>query len=126
MAIFLKDMQIDVKSILKAHGLEEGGKVQKAIDNQVLKGCEPYVPYDMGGRDYGKNTVPGALIKSGTLHTALGSGVVKYSTPYARRWYYEPADFQGAPMRGNYWFERYKQGGGIDEIKKLVQQLLKG
>lgn len=41
---------------------------------------------------------------------------MRYATPYARRWYYRPANFTGAPMRGNYWFERMKQNGGKDAI----------
>ena len=39
----------------------------------------------------------------------MGSGEIVYNTPYARRWYYMPADFQEAPERGNYWFDRMKQ-----------------
>lgn len=56
------------------------------------------------------------LIESGELNTQIGSGEVKYRTPYARRWYYMPANFQegsGSGMetkgRGNYWFERMKE-----------------
>lgn len=51
----------------------------------------------------------GALIASGKIHTQIGSGEVRYRTVYARRWYYMPANFQQAPERGNYWFERMKQ-----------------
>ena len=47
--------------------------------------------------------------KMGIKNTEIGSGEVKYNTPYARRWYYMPAHFQEAPQRGNYWFERFKQ-----------------
>ena len=50
-----------------------------------------------------------ALIESGVINTNIGSGEVVYNTPYARRWYYMPANFQEAPQRGNYWFERMKQ-----------------
>ncbi len=60
----------------------------------------------------------GALIESGNINTKIGSGQLEYRTPYARRWYYMPAHFQGAPERGNYWFERMKQ--------QHKQQILKG
>lgn len=70
---------------------------QRVVDSEVLRYNDPYVPF----RD-------GILEKSGTLNTTIGSGEVVYSTPYARRWYYENANFQGAPMRGNYWFEKMK------------------
>lgn len=58
------------------------------------------------------------LIDSGKINTQIGSGEIKYRTPYARRWYYMPADFQEAPERGNYWFERMKQ--------QYKEQILKG
>lgn len=83
--------------VKKDHGLEEGGRVQQFIDTQCLQLCEPMIPKDAG-----------ALINSGITNTKIGSGEVKWSTPYARRWYYMPANFQEAPQRGNYWFERMK------------------
>lgn len=94
----LKKFRWDLGLILRARGLEERGKVQQYIDSEVLRLNEPFVPRDTG-----------ALIQSGITNTDIGSGEVKYNTPYARRWYYMPANFQGAPERGNYWFERMKQ-----------------
>lgn len=72
-------------------------KAQKFVDSEALRMCTPYVPKDTG-----------ELIRSGIRETKPGSGEVVYRTPYARRWYYTPANFQGAPMRGNYWFARMK------------------
>lgn len=72
-------------------------RAQQYVDSEVLRLNEPYVPKDTG-----------ELIRSGIRETRLGSGRVVYRTPYARRWYYHPANFQGAPKRGNYWFERMK------------------
>lgn len=83
---------------MRNRGLEEKGKVQQFIDSECLRLCEPKIPKDSG-----------ALIQSGIKNTTIGSGELKYDTPYARRWYYRPASFQGAPERGNYWFERMKQ-----------------
>lgn len=75
---------------------------QEYIDYTCLRLCQDYVPKDTG-----------TLINSGILNTQIGSGEVKYRTPYARRWYYMPANFdQGsgsgrtAVGRGNYWFYR--------------------
>ena len=81
----------------------------------VLRRCAPMVPFDSG-----------ALNRSGTTNTRLGSGEVRYATPYARRWYYRPANFTGAPMRGNYWFERMKQNGGKDAILRGLAKLTGG
>ena len=84
--------------VLKKRGLEEGGRVQQFIDTECLRLSAPKVPKDTG-----------ALIESANINTKIGSGQLEYRTPYARRWYYMPARFQGAPERGNYWFERMKQ-----------------
>ena len=46
---------------------------QKIIDSEVLRLCSPMVPHRTG-----------ALERSGTLGTVIGSGEVKYIAPYAR------------------------------------------
>lgn len=101
-------MRLDVYNIkdsLEKRGLLEFGHAQKYVDTEVLRLCTPMVPKDTG-----------ELIRSGIRETKVGSGKVVYNTPYARRWYYEPANFQGAPMRGNYWFDRMKNNGGKETI----------
>lgn len=99
-----KAFQYDISKILKSRNLNTGGKVQQYVDSEVLRLGEPFVPKDIAAASQGGN-----LIQSGIVNTEIGSGEVKYNTPYARRWYYMPAHFQGAPQRGNYWFERMKQ-----------------
>lgn len=109
---------VDIKNIsiiLSDRGLQNSGPVQRFIDSEVLRLCTPYVPWDRG-----------TLNASGTSSTNIGSGEVRYSTPYARRWYYEPANFQGAPKRGNYWFERMKREGGRTQILQGAAQIAGG
>lgn len=97
----------DIRMLIKARGLEAGGKTQKFIDNEVLLQCSPYVPFRTG-----------VLEGSGIRHTDIGSGKVIYQTPYARRMYYNPQyNFQGAPMRGAYWFERMK----ADKLEQILR-----
>lgn len=73
-------------------------QAQLFVDNEVLRFCSARVPFDTG-----------MLQKSGILGTEVGSGEVRYIAPYSRRLYYNPQyNFQGAPMRGAYWFERGK------------------
>lgn len=86
---------------------EKINKKQEYIDSECLRLCDPMVPKDTGN-----------LKQSGLLHTRIGTGQIVYRTVYARRWYYMPATFQEAPMRGNYWFERMKQ--------QYRNQILKG
>ena len=94
----LASVKCDPNEVIRKRGLQEGGKVQQFIDTECLKLCAPKVPKD-------SNT----LIESGNANTKIGSGQLEYRTPYARRWYYMPANFSEAPERGNYWFERMKQ-----------------
>lgn len=101
--------------LLKNRSLGTGNAAQKFVDSEVLRRCTPYVPFDSG-----------ALIRSGIVHTDIGSGEVIYATPYARRWYYQEANFQGAPMRGTYWFEKMKNNGGKDAILRGVAKITGG
>ena len=63
--------------ILKAHGLGEGGAVQKAIDNACIAYMSKYTPRRNG-----------VLEKSVMIHTVIGSGQLVQATPYARFQYY--------------------------------------
>lgn len=94
--------------IMSSRGLDEGGRVQQFIDSECLRLCEGKIPKDTG-----------ALIQSGIINTQVGSGQVKWRTPYARRLYYHPEyNFDQSPERGAYWFDRMKT-----QYKK---QILKG
>lgn len=108
----LKTVHMNEPEIIEKRGLAKGGKVQQYVDSEVLRRCQPYVPMDSGD-----------IIRSGLDHTTIGSGEVKYRTNYARRWYYREAQFQGAPKRGTYWFERMKNEGGKEAILKGAKEI---
>lgn len=102
-------------------GLEEGGAVQRYVDTKCLQYCQPLVPKREN-----------ILIESGNINTKVGSGQLEYRTPYARRWYYMPANFHegtghgmNSTGRGNYWFERMKQQYK-DKILKGAQKIANG
>ena len=82
-------------------------QMEEDAAQEAKKRMEDYVPMDTG-----------ALAKS----AVVSGNQISYSTPYARRWYYQPAHFKGAPRRGNHWFERMKNEGGADAISKAVAQ----
>lgn len=97
-------MQIKIKSTIpkpielqQAIGLDEGGKVQKYIDNFVLYQSEPYVP--------GKH-----IQDAGIIGTTIGTGEVIYDSPDANNLYegklmVDPFTLKGAfysPSYG-YW-----------------------
>ena len=86
--------------------LDPGGDVQKFIDNEFIKHCEPYVPRDTG-----------MLADSAWLSTDIGSGEIVYDTPYAQKVYTTPElNFQGAPMRGAYWATRMWEDRGSEIV----------
>jgi len=75
---------------------------QRFIDSEVLRMCDPRVPFDTG-----------MLKLSGQLGTVIGSGEVKYIAPYAAKQYYHTATTRRYdPMRGGMWFERGKAAEG--------------
>ena len=103
-------------------GLEEKGRVQRAVDHQFLMGVEPYVPLDTG------------LLKgSGILHTEIGSGEIVWDAENkARRLYYGEEDWnwsnggvQEGGLRGPYWAERYIQDGGKEQIERVARKAVK-
>ncbi len=65
------------KELTKLVGLDEGGKVQKYIDNFVITKTEPYLP---GSKH---------LYESSRISTKIGSGKVIYNTPDANYLYEE-------------------------------------
>lgn len=110
----MKSVECNPDKISKSRHLETGGAVQKFIDAECLRLCAPKVPKDTGD-----------LIESGNVNTKIGSGELIYHTPHARRWYYRKANFQGAPERGNYWFERMK-AQHKEQILKGAQKIANG
>lgn len=118
----------DTKKILKNHGLDSGGFIQKYIDNEVLKRCSKYLPFRTG-----------ALMNMGILGTVIGNGVVAWIGLKPRYLYYgkvmvgpapktvtdKDLTFYGGPQRGAFWFERMKVVEG-QEIVKGAQKLANG
>lgn len=126
-----------LQDALEARGLKPGGKVQKFIDSEVIRLCDPKVPF-----------ATGVLKHSAITASVIGQGMVVYATSYARYLYYgevygpnipryeagELAGFwsppgkkkhptgrkltyNGAPERGALWFERMKAERGDDIIR---------
>ncbi len=114
------DYQCDfkLKDCINALGIEERGRVQTVVTDEVLRLSDDYVPFD----EAGKYENPGRLKDS--VHIEDGTDVV-WNAPYARRWYYQDANFQGAPMRGRYWVPRMLQDGGLAKIKEAVRREMK-
>lgn len=81
--------------MIKSHGLGEGGEIQKFVDSECKRVMEPYTPM-----------ISGMMIDSVEVGTVIGSGVIEYTSPYARFQYYgnvmiyEPTGSTWAPLGG--------------------------
>lgn len=95
--------------ILKERGLDKGGRVQKYVDGEVIRLCEPYVPFDTG-----------ALKESPYTYSPPGGGEVIYGVPYARKQYFENKGDGG--LRGARWFERMK-ADHLDDIVRGAAEM---
>lgn len=84
---------------------------QETLDSEVLRLCSPLVPHRTG-----------TLERSGIMGTVIGSGEVKYITPYARFQYYQTAETRDYdPRRGGMWFERMKTANKAQLLKLMNQ-----
>ena len=92
---------------------DDFNEAQMFVDSEVIRRMDPYTPFDSG-----------LLKKSPILLTVIGSGTITQSAPYARRGYYTPANFNGAPKRGNHWFENMKNNGGKEAILRGVKKII--
>lgn len=109
--LILKPLQ----EILRARQLLENGKVQRFIDSEVLRLCDPYIPM-----------ITGTLKRSGISGTTIGSGEVRYNANYAAQQYYHTADSRSYdPHRGAHWFERMKTDHK-DELLRGAQKIAGG
>ena len=110
-------VDFDVSCLDKAlKGFEPGGEVQLFLDTEIIKQCEPYVPMDEG-----------ILKKSPLYASEMGHGKIIYDTPYAKKMYYAPDDwnFQNGPLRGPNWMERMWEARGKEIIRGAQKLALK-
>lgn len=131
----------DARKVLKAHGLEPGGRVQAFFTEEVMRRSDPYVPFSSGP------------LKNTARMTADKDGIV-YNQPYSRvHWYgklmvdpvtkkgafFNPEygfwsrpnvqkelsdrdmKYQGAPLRGPRWVERSWLDNKDDIIKSTEE-----
>jgi len=80
--------------IIEKRGLEEGGRVQQYVDNEVMRCMEPRMP-----------KLYGIMINSMIIATVIGSGEVVVNTPYAKA---RSKSARNNGLRGPQFFERMK------------------
>lgn len=141
----------DKETVLRNHGLQKGGPVQKLVDSEAMQYMSDYMPRGQAGE----------LEHMMVMATVLGSGQIDIPGPYAHylhegivyvdpkyncagwisntpgkyfgQWYSrkgvikEPTNreltYAGAPMRGKKWFDRMK-ADHRDDILQAAQALI--
>ena len=63
--------------LMADRGINNGGRVQRYVDSEVIRRMKPYTPM-----------LSSALIKSATIGTKIGTGLIQQIAPYARYQYY--------------------------------------
>lgn len=111
-----------IEQIIIERKLKKGGAVQRHIDSECIRLSTPYVPRLSG-------TLKGSAIRA----TTLGSGVVVWSTPYARYQYYGKVMIGLAPKEvsdkdltyhgggGKKWFEEMKAAHRDDILRSAAE-----
>ncbi|MEZ2715426.1 minor capsid protein [Niallia circulans] len=90
-------------------------RTQFALDNQVLKDNNEFIPADTWN-----------LRDSSISHSVIGQGILKWSTPYARNLYYNPQyhfSLDKNPKAGGLWHERAKAAYGTDWTKLAQREM---
>lgn len=106
----------EVEQLLAEHGLNDGGEVQKFIDNEVMRQSLPYMP-----------NMNGVLQNAMMSQTVIGSGEIRQNTPYARYQYYgmlfvDPITLKGSfydARTGRHWSRK-----GVAKIPDPTDRLL--
>ena len=129
-----------INFILKNHGIQPGGPVQKVIDSETMRYMGPYMPRRQAGE----------LEHMMVLSTVIGSGQIDIPGPYAHYLhkgilYVSPTTgsswakkneikvptereltYAGAPMRGKKWFDRMKADHRGDIIQAAQAKIDRG
>lgn len=107
-------MSMTIKSVILPQTKQLIARVQRAqkvVDSEVLRRCDPLVPFQTG-----------KLKGSGITGTKIGSGKIRYTAPYARRQYYMG---RVSATRGRRWFLRMVSQQG-NSIRAIAQKALNG
>ena len=104
-------MKWDFKLRLNGVNPEKIYKAQYYVDSEILRYSAAYVPQDTG-----------LLRDSGKFNTRVGTGVIKYATPYAKRQYFAG---KSSGQRGRKWVKRMWLSQG-KQIVKSANKILNG
>lgn len=133
----------NVGECLKTLGLEERGRVQRRIAQEILELSEPYVPFAEGrlkesghiendadvvwDTPYAQYIWNGIVYEDPDLHCAgfktdngwrSRKGVQKVPTTRS-------LEYQNGNLRGSHWADRMLQNGGLKQIEQAAKEEIK-
>lgn len=104
-------MKFDFKLRLNGVNPEKIYRTQMYVDSEILRRSDPLVPFQTG-----------SLKRSGITGTRVGTGVVKYTAPYAKRQYFAG---KSSSQRGRLWVRRMWTSQGKDIVRN-ANKILNG
>ncbi len=104
-------MKWDFKLKLNGVSPEKIHRTQMYVDSEILRRSDPLVPFQTG-----------SLKRSGITGTRVGTGIVKYTAPYAKRQYFAG---KSSGQRGRKWVKRMWLSQGKHIIKN-ANKILNG
>ena len=104
---------IECKYKLRIKGVtpEKIRRTQAFVDSEILRNSDPIVPFDTG-----------SLKRSGITGTRVGTGIIRYTAPYAKRQYFCG---NSSGQRGRKWVRRMWISKG-KKIMKDAQKMING
>lgn len=106
----IKSYQLNINSINKSTP-NKIHKAQSYIDSEIIRRSDPLVPYDSG-----------VLKDSAILSTKIGTGIIEYNTPYAKKQYFKG---RATGQRGRLWCRRMWTSDK-PEILENAQKIING
>jgi len=129
----------NLEECIRTLGLNEKGRVQQYVTNEVLRLSDPYIPFDEGalkGSGHIENETDVVWGGQAALYVRYMWNGIVYEDPDLHCAGFEAADggwrsrkgvkkvptdrlieYRGAPLRGAYWVPRMLQNGGLRQIE---------
>lgn len=125
----------DLQDCIKTLGLEERGKVQQYVTNEVIRLCQPYVPMDTGGLAQSVHIENGTDVVWQGPHARYQHGGKVWIDPQINAAGFWTEDgwrsrkgaikiptnrdlkYQNGSLRGHHWADRMLQDGGLKQIE---------
>ncbi len=133
----------DLDKCIKTLGLDERGRVQQVVTNEVLRLSEKYIPFDQGDLSKSRRIENNTDIVWNTPYAQYMWNGIVYEDPklhcagfktengWFSRKYVEKVptkrslEYQNGSLRGSHWVDRMLQNGGREEIEKAAREAAK-